>query len=594
MKKYFIMLFIFFGVCLTFSGTPPLKISMLLNGVKTNEIWFSPCNGTQDDIAISLEIRSLRLVMGWSVSIFNSSNQIVWLRSGEKSRDVPLDPGEFWKKLWTKKENVSVPDAITWDGMSDSGVVLPEGRYFAVASAWDEMKNTAVSETDCIILEITPPQGSLSINDNIFYPNETGKRRLFFITQDLSTNGFWRAEIRNEEGVVIKNWEWGCTPPKMLEWDGRGNDGTSQPEGSYDYIVYGWDQAGNKTIIPLSGIYLSRKVYSVFLTPERSEFSPGAVKPLNELRFFPALSVTNGLLSWNLIIKDKNLKILRDLRGETLPPVIIWDGRDEKMKTIPDGSYKCFLSCNYAEGNTVYSEDNCITAVGSNPELSISAAPLPFSPDGSGINNLLNINFITKSHAALKKWKIVIFDPEGRPFKTFEGQTEPSCIIKWNGRSDNGELVESAENYRLSAYASDVLGNQAEKELDGGINVDILAEKTDRGYQIRINNIDFDFAKAGLKKNKTFILDRVADILRKYSNYRVEIQGHTDNIGSMKKNLALSSERARNVYNYLIGKGISKDRLTYKGCSFSFPIADNSTGEGRKRNRRVEFILLKE
>ncbi len=598
MKKILLILFIsLIEVSPSFSDYSPLSVGIILNGIKTNEAWFSPnYDGSQDTVSIGFDIKGGNLLQGWSVSIYNSLHQAVWVRIGERNRDVPLDPGVFWKKLWAKKENVSIPDAIVWDGRADNGVILPEGSYFLVASAWDEMKNIAVSETDKIILDITPPQGSLSIYDTIFYPNTGGKRGLFFIRQNLSTNGFWRSEMRNREGRIIKNWDWGRNPPATLEWDGGGNDGTIQPEGTYDYIVYGWDQAGNRTVMPLPGINLSQKVCSVFLSSERPGFSPTAPNPLNEIRFIPSVSMTNDLLSWNLKIRDKNFKLYKELKGEVLPAFIIWDGRDDGLKIAPDGLYNCSLSCVYTSGDTVFSAVNTILIGSSSPELSISAEPLPFSPDIDGINDPLKIHFNAKSPVGIKKWRILIYDPDNKPFKTFEGYggAEPAQVLTWDGRSDNGELVESAENYRIIATAVDSLGNGAEKEIDGGINIDVLAEKTERGYRIRINNIEFDFAKAGLKQKKTFILDRVAEILKKYSNYKVEIQGHTDNIGSIKKNIALSGERAKNVYNYLVMKGISKKRLSYKGFAYSFPIAENSTDEGRRKNRRVEFILLKE
>src|SRR5208283_5539027 len=105
---------------------------------------------------------------------------------------------------------------------------------------------------------------------------------------------------------------WGGSPPEILEWDGRGNDASVQPEGTYDYMVFGEDTAGNKTVLPLPGINLSRKVFSVFLTPDRKGFSPAAREPFNELRFIPAISVHDGLQSWDLKIRDKKLNILRE------------------------------------------------------------------------------------------------------------------------------------------------------------------------------------------------------------------------------------------------------------------------------------------
>ncbi|PLX06403.1 MAG: hypothetical protein C0596_18225 [Marinilabiliales bacterium] len=73
---------------------------------------------------------------------------------------------------------------------------------------------------------------------------------------------------------------------------------------------------------------------------------------------------------------------------------------------------------------------------------------------------------------------------------------------------------------------------------------------------------------------------------------KIEIGGHTDNVGSKEYNQTLSTNRAKSVYDYLISQGISKYRLAYKGYDFSVPVADNGTDEGRAQNRRTEFKVI--
>jgi outer membrane protein OmpA-like peptidoglycan-associated protein len=73
---------------------------------------------------------------------------------------------------------------------------------------------------------------------------------------------------------------------------------------------------------------------------------------------------------------------------------------------------------------------------------------------------------------------------------------------------------------------------------------------------------------------------------------KIEIGGHTDNVGTKAYNKTLSENRANSVYNYLISKGIDKTRLSYKGYDFSVPVATNDTEEGRALNRRTEFKVI--
>ena len=86
-------------------------------------------------------------------------------------------------------------------------------------------------------------------------------------------------------------------------------------------------------------------------------------------------------------------------------------------------------------------------------------------------------------------------------------------------------------------------------------------------------------------------LNRVARIMKTYSNYNLNIEGHTDNVGNDEKNTSLSERRAKRCYEYLISKGIVKSRLSYEGFGAKRPIASNNTVEGRFENRRVELKI---
>ncbi|MCX7726535.1 MAG: OmpA family protein [Chitinispirillaceae bacterium] len=104
-----------------------------------------------------------------------------------------------------------------------------------------------------------------------------------------------------------------------------------------------------------------------------------------------------------------------------------------------------------------------------------------------------------------------------------------------------------------------------------------------------LSGVSFEPGKAILTVNSYTILDQVYESLVEWPEVKLEIQGHTDNVGSNIANLKLSQLRAEAVRNYLIQKGISPDRLKAVGYGEDFPIADNNTKEGREKNRRVEL-----
>jgi len=101
----------------------------------------------------------------------------------------------------------------------------------------------------------------------------------------------------------------------------------------------------------------------------------------------------------------------------------------------------------------------------------------------------------------------------------------------------------------------------------------------------------FDTRKATIKRVSFPLLDEVAQALQDNPTIKVRIEGHTDSQGTDKFNLKLSNNRAASVRKYLIGKGVSGDRMTSQGFGEGVPIADNRTADGRAQNRRVEFFI---
>jgi len=86
-------------------------------------------------------------------------------------------------------------------------------------------------------------------------------------------------------------------------------------------------------------------------------------------------------------------------------------------------------------------------------------------------------------------------------------------------------------------------------------------------------------------------MNKIIDVMKKYAKMRLEIHGHTDNVGEDEYNMKLSERRASAVVSYLIQNGISSSRLEYKGFGSSKPIASNETEEGQQENRRVEVYI---
>ncbi len=112
------------------------------------------------------------------------------------------------------------------------------------------------------------------------------------------------------------------------------------------------------------------------------------------------------------------------------------------------------------------------------------------------------------------------------------------------------------------------------------------------GEIVVLRNIFFETDKFELKNESKVELNKLIDLLKLNKSLKIEISGHTDNVGNEKYNLTLSENRAKTVYEYLSNNGILKTRLTFKGYGWSKPIENNDTENGRANNRRTEFKVI--
>jgi outer membrane protein OmpA-like peptidoglycan-associated protein len=128
-------------------------------------------------------------------------------------------------------------------------------------------------------------------------------------------------------------------------------------------------------------------------------------------------------------------------------------------------------------------------------------------------------------------------------------------------------------------------------KLPARVDVDMKPIELNKSY--RINDIYFPFNSFELQPEAKAIIDQLLEFLNENPTISIQIQGHTDNIGTESSNLKLSESRAESVYKYLVEKGVDEIRLTYKGFGKSMPIMTNDTEEGRGKNRRTVFVITR-
>lgn len=133
-----------------------------------------------------------------------------------------------------------------------------------------------------------------------------------------------------------------------------------------------------------------------------------------------------------------------------------------------------------------------------------------------------------------------------------------------------------------------------DQTIERDFNLDpIGVARVQDNTSILLNNLFFDLEKATLRPESFPELNRIVTLMKENATMQIEIAGHTDTTGSEEYNLNLSKQRANSVAGYLAGKGIDKSRMTVEFFGESKPMVSNETREGRKKNRRVEFKILK-
>ncbi|MBC7627276.1 OmpA family protein [Ferruginibacter sp.] len=120
-------------------------------------------------------------------------------------------------------------------------------------------------------------------------------------------------------------------------------------------------------------------------------------------------------------------------------------------------------------------------------------------------------------------------------------------------------------------------------------NVDIQFEAP---KSFVLDNCTFETGKATLQPEAYKVVDELVEYLKRKEDEKIEVGGHTDNVGKPEANMILSTNRANTVRTYLLTKGIAPERVTFKGYGITVPIAENDTAEGRALNRRTEVKII--
>jgi outer membrane protein OmpA-like peptidoglycan-associated protein len=196
-------------------------------------------------------------------------------------------------------------------------------------------------------------------------------------------------------------------------------------------------------------------------------------------------------------------------------------------------------------------------------------------------------------NATRKAGGTVVFDGDGREWNYDGGlYTVHDATLKFTDKGREIWVSLTFDNSYLDPDIVYVLTVVEKGELEQQVtaSADMLKALNDNGRVALY--INFDTGKDVIKSESTSVVDEVVTLLKQNPSLTLSIEGHTDNTGVAAANLKLSELRAKAVLNALVAKGIEAKRLSAKGFGQTKPLQDNTTEEGRAKNRRVELVKI--
>jgi flagellar hook assembly protein FlgD/outer membrane protein OmpA-like peptidoglycan-associated protein len=544
---------------------------------------FSPnSDGTKDEVRIFPDAQEDARIARYQVDIINSGG----------------------RRVRTYESRARLPESIPWDGTDSSGRRVPDGTYRATLTAVFENGNEEKARSGSIIVDTEYPRITAEATYDLFSPDGDGRRDVLPITQSSSSENLWEGTIRNVDGSTVRSYYWKGVA-RSFQWDGTDEAGNAVKDGPYVYEVAATDAAGNTTSERIGGLVVDVRQTTVFVTANRSAFSPNGDDVLDTVEVEAYVNLVDGAERWELEILSEADRVVRRFEGTDVEPsrTIEWDGSNSAGRFV-DGRYTARFTVEYTKGNRPIETSGVFVLDTTPPEVDLSLSPVPFSPDNDGVEDELTIDMDVTDRSDIKAWQFEILDRNDRFFHQFSGRGMPARRLIWDGRSSSGELVISAETYPFRFTISDDVGNIARES--GSIPVDILVVREGDRLKVRIADITFQPNSPRLvtdpstrqgAKNKA-ILMRLAEVFDRYRNYSIRIEGHAVNVTGTEREereelQPLSLARAQEVKEALVELGMNPRRISVLGRGGTDPIVPHEDKENRWKNRRVEFILLK-
>lgn len=583
---------------------------------------------------VSLNTEKANLILQSDTSLFSPNNDgikdfltfypIIRSKTPISSYKLTIESEEDGSIVNMKEGIGEPPTRIVWRAVGDEETIDKEvanaasckdGFYKATLEVELENKQRASSTVSSIEIDRTYPSITVNVPYLVFSPQKDSKKKSLPIKQTSSKEELWVGIIKNEKGEILRTIKWQGVA-QSFEWDALDEAGNRVPNGRYFYEVSAKDKAGNYTKKTISNIEVDDRSPKLYITQELSAISPNDDGFFDAQTFSIHTNLPEGIEKWSLYIQkienaedggqvvSNDVIYLNKNTNEKLPKTISWDGK--KNDFVIEGNFVAHLEVEYAKGDVVTAESAKFLSSITPPKLKVSLKPRYFSPDDDGIDDELFIGLEVISSVEIESWHFDISEPietGGKHFWSTQGKAKISNEIIWDGRSSKGEVVQSATDYPFTFTVQDSL--HLSSTTKGYIPVDILIVRDGDKLKIAVPSIifrpnadDFEGLSNDVVSKNAYVLKRVAQILNKFTNYQVQVEGHANSTTGTEEEetkdlIPLSTLRAKAVMQILIKNGVRASRLSAIGMGGSKPVAPLDDRDNWWKNRRVEFVLIK-
>ena len=482
---------------------------------------------------------------------------------------------------------------------------------------------------------------SINSEDEEYFPAITADAKTFLFTRRLRVK-YSSGRTSQQEDFYMSHWgkdHWGKAEP-VTEINTTGNEGAPSLAADGQYLFFTacqemFDGSDARKTNGSCDIFIAKKVGEKFNAPRNLEL------PINTGAWEsqPSFSSDGRTLYFVRAIKGSDGRSQRDIMVSKIGDNSAWSepvSVSDKINTIGDemsvfihpddqtiyfasdghpgmGGLDIFMSKKSALGewsepvnlgypiNSTADENSLL--VSPSGELAFFASDRPGGEGQLDLYQFALPESMRPQPVTYMKGKVFDIETKKVLAASFEliDLATGKTVVSSTSNSGNGEFLvclPTGKSYALNVskdgylFYSENFQLKDSKSSREPVLKDVGMKPIKVGQSVVLKNIFYDFDKFDLKDESMAELGKLISFLNKNPKIKIEVGGHTDNVGGKQYNQQLSEKRSKAVYDYLVQKGIAIARLEFKGYGDAKPVADNTTEQGRSQNRRTEFTIM--